>query len=335
MNVSVIVPAHNDRAHLARLLEALAPGLRAHSIEAEVIVVANGCTDGTEAYCDSMGVTCLTFAAGMPPGAARNVGARFAKGRWLAFLDADVLPLDAWFRAAARRVQDDDSGVAVGWPYLVPPNSPWLPLAWEKVRMAGGRLPRYINAGNLLVSRALFERLGGFCDIRVAGEDADFCARVTAAGSRLCFDPELQTHHFGEPATIGGFLRRQFFHAEPLRTVFANAPRSALSFAIMLIIFATGVGLVGAFLIWPRDIRVAFGSLAIGPLVLVAMAVGKAASGWRGRTRFIQKVQMVLACAVLFLARAIGTIWLPPSVRIRTASPDPAGMRKPREGGDG
>jgi glycosyltransferase involved in cell wall biosynthesis len=87
VSISIIIPAHNEEHYLKATLQSLRkqrfPGV-------EVIVVANGCTDGTEnvarSRCDRLVVLsqkCL--------GVARNLGARMAKGDLLIFLDADTI----------------------------------------------------------------------------------------------------------------------------------------------------------------------------------------------------------------------------------------------------
>lgn len=82
--VSVIVPALNEGAVIARLLEALQP-LRA--VGHELIVVDGGSGDDTCRRCDGR-VDRLVETA---PGRARqmNAGAEIARGEWLWFVHAD------------------------------------------------------------------------------------------------------------------------------------------------------------------------------------------------------------------------------------------------------
>jgi glycosyltransferase involved in cell wall biosynthesis len=84
--ISVIIPAHNEEIYLPATLDALK---RQNYSAIEVIVVANGCTDGTaEAAhdrCDR-----LIVLSQKSLGVARNLGARMAKGELLIFLDADT-----------------------------------------------------------------------------------------------------------------------------------------------------------------------------------------------------------------------------------------------------
>src|SRR3954468_23463339 len=49
MKLSVVIPAHNERGSITRTLESLALTLDRESIPYEIVVVADHCSDGTEA----------------------------------------------------------------------------------------------------------------------------------------------------------------------------------------------------------------------------------------------------------------------------------------------
>lgn len=87
--VSVIIPTHN-RSRLVQ--EAVASVLAQKGPSLEVIVVDDGSTDDTPevlaAFGDGIRVIHQPHAG---VSAARNQGARWARGRWLAFLDSDDL----------------------------------------------------------------------------------------------------------------------------------------------------------------------------------------------------------------------------------------------------
>ena len=306
--ISVIVPARRDRRHLARLLPCLAKGFQRHSISFEVVVVANGGDDGTAALCQEFGATCQEYEESLPPGRARNLGVAAAHGRWLALLDADVEPLDSWFVAVRRLMACDDMNVAAGWEVLVPTNLGWLPVAWQHVRMAAARTQRYINTGNLVLARQLFDRAGGFDANRVAGEDAEFGDRIVHAGGRHVFDPELAVIHHGEPNGVQDFFRRQLFHSEPLSIVL-RALGAALNLAIAGILGATIAG--GLLATWLWNVSPAFApiSLLLGPAMLFMFAVLKAAAGWRSSIAASEFPRMVAACVVMLTARTVGTLW--------------------------
>src|SRR5919107_660574 len=86
--LSVIIPVHNGGASLARCLDALrAPRPAAR----EVIVVDDCSTDRSADVARSRGFEVVSLDARRGPAAARNVGARRARGKLLLFLDADVV----------------------------------------------------------------------------------------------------------------------------------------------------------------------------------------------------------------------------------------------------
>ena len=75
--LSVIIPVHNGGAHLPRCLDALlASDLKGH----EVIVVDDGSTDGSGDAARARGFEVLRLDARRGPAAARNEGARRARG---------------------------------------------------------------------------------------------------------------------------------------------------------------------------------------------------------------------------------------------------------------
>jgi hypothetical protein len=307
--ISVVVPAHNDGKHLVRLLPTLVRGFAAHGLSSRIIVVANGgVEDGTPSICAEHGAMCLGYEHSLTPAAARNIGAASAAGDWLVFLDADVEPLDVWFATVHRLVKSGDPHLSAGWEVLVPTDAGWLSIAWQHVRMAAARTQRYINTGNLLIARPLFEKAGGFDAQRVAGEDAEFGERTLAAGANQIFDPGLAALHHGEPRGVGDFFRRQLFHAEPLREVL-RAISSPLNIAIAAILATTILGCLSVLLLWPSARGYAVLMAMLGPSVLLLAAVAKAAAGWRTSIPVTEFGRMVAASAVMLAARTVGTVW--------------------------
>ena len=88
--VSVIIPTYN-RATL--VVEAVASALAQTYRDFEVLVVDDGSTDGTlKALAPFLGeVKLLRLSRRRGVSAARNLGIRAARSRWLAFLDSDDL----------------------------------------------------------------------------------------------------------------------------------------------------------------------------------------------------------------------------------------------------
>lgn len=307
--VSVVVPAHNDAHNLRRLLSALAHGLTRLE-KTEVIVVANGCRDDSAAVCRSFGVRCLERPP-LSPAAARNEGVAVSTGRWLAFLDADTEPTESWFEAlgdlVAGRVDGSPREIA-GWPVIAPREAGWVAHAWQRVRFAPTRLPGTLDCGNLLMSRALFLRIGGFNAGRIAGEDVEICERSIALGQRLLFDPRLTVYHYGEPAGLQQFFVRELFHADPLTTVLKNFRRSVVDSAIVTVLLLAIAGTVGigAAVVFREPLLTLPAVAAVA--VLSGAALAKAAVKWTPGTSWSGLLSMIFLCEVMLTARVLGTV---------------------------
>jgi glycosyltransferase involved in cell wall biosynthesis len=88
--ISVVIPAYNSAAHLARALDSVLAQTRPAE---EILVVDDGSTDATAEVARSYGDAVRLIAqANAGAAAARNAGIRAARGTWIAFLDAD----DEW-----------------------------------------------------------------------------------------------------------------------------------------------------------------------------------------------------------------------------------------------
>lgn len=191
MTVSVVIPARNAARTIVPQLDAIAAQSSAQLIE--VIVADNGSDDDTAAVAmsrsDRLPLRVIDASTRPGPGAARNAGAAVAKGDVLLFCDADDVVMPDWLDALASCVAP--GRVAVGCFRLVDNGSIEVSTAWEPTQH---ELPKYLGqvplaySSTLGLTRADFERVGGFDEALRCGEDADLGIRLRAAGCelRLC-----------------------------------------------------------------------------------------------------------------------------------------------------
>lgn len=159
--LSVILPTLNAAADLPLALESLLPGLEAGLIR-EVIVADGGSTDATRAIAGSTGATLVDSAPGR--GKQLHAGANAARGEWLLFLHADTALSRDWAeRAGAHMDARPDKAGAFRLKYRSDaPEARWLEArANRRARWLG--LP-YGDQG-LLISRALYDEVGGYPDV--------------------------------------------------------------------------------------------------------------------------------------------------------------------------
>ncbi|MFI6921711.1 glycosyltransferase family 2 protein [Nonomuraea spiralis] len=107
--VSVVIPAHNEAKVIGRLLDGLlgeaAPG------EFDVVVVANGCTDGTAEVARPYDVRVLTTPV-PSKSAALRMGDEAARGYPRLYVDADIELSTAAARALAAALAAPDGPLA-------------------------------------------------------------------------------------------------------------------------------------------------------------------------------------------------------------------------------
>ncbi len=208
--ISVIIPTHNRQASLLRTLRALAvQTLPADRIE--VLVVADGCTDGTV---DSLRRHAAPFALrvleqpGRGAAAARNAGAAAATASLLLFIDDDVEPTPALVAAHARAHGAHADRVVLGpYPPVLPGRTDlfrtelrrWWQDHFTTAGQTGHRFTyRDLLSGNVSLSAKLYRRTGGFDPDFSAGahEDWEFGVRLMEAGATFVFAADaLGLHH--------------------------------------------------------------------------------------------------------------------------------------------
>ena len=176
----------------------------------EVIVVIDGSTDGTA---DALRALDLPFPLAVfeqrncGASAARNAGAAAASGEILLFVDDDMEPHP---RLLAEHDRSHREGAEVVFGHLpLHPGAPdnflsagikwWTDGRLERLTAPGARLTLHdLMTGQMSISRALFNRIGGFDPGFTAGgtfgdEDIDFGYRLMRAGHRLEFNPNAIT----------------------------------------------------------------------------------------------------------------------------------------------
>ena len=204
--VSVIIPAKNAAAYIG---ETIASALAQDDVT-EVIVVDDGSTDDTVAIIGSIRDPRLRLATNDATGvsAARNLGARGARGNWLMFLDADdrlrsgaVATLLATAKAAPQAVlvygdynTIDSAGRPIGRRALL--KGRIKPSGHVLERLAGGNF--IVNGGIMLVRLDAFRAAGGFDVSLRYCEDWHCWCRLAALGEfayvpKLLLDYRLHT----------------------------------------------------------------------------------------------------------------------------------------------
>jgi glycosyltransferase involved in cell wall biosynthesis len=212
-DITVVVPVLNGMRFLPQTVPTLLAAGR-HAGQVEFIYVDNGSTDGSDDYLRALGSDGIRIYSrkGDTIAGMRNFGARQGSGQYLSFIDADCSVPERYFEVAVS-VLKSTGAAATGCEIHVPEDPHWIESAWHELHYVGrNRDVRYLNSGNFFVARAAFERVGGFREDMLTGEDAEIGERLVTSGERIRACPEVKAIHFGNPKSIPEFYRRNVWH---------------------------------------------------------------------------------------------------------------------------
>jgi rSAM/selenodomain-associated transferase 2 len=168
--ISAVIPTLNEASRLPATLAALRGAVD------EIVVADGGSGDGTAAAAARAGARVVAAPRGR--GSQLGAGADVASGDWLLFLHADTVLEPGWLaEAAAYMAAPASEAGAAYFAFALDDPSPAArrverAVAW-RCRVLG--LP-YGDQG-LLISRALYRRLGGFRAMPLM-EDVDLARRI-------------------------------------------------------------------------------------------------------------------------------------------------------------
>jgi glycosyltransferase involved in cell wall biosynthesis len=175
MKISVIIPTLNEEAFLPKLLESL----KIQTFrDFEVVVADAKSTDKTRSIAKRFGAKVVD---GGMPGPGRNAGAKAAKGDLFVFLDADVKLPDDFLENVHEEMDYGFYDIATC------EMRPISNLLIDKVMHRAGNLAIKVSQNTnrpyapgfcIIITKRLFERIGGFDPSLKLAEDHDLVTRA-------------------------------------------------------------------------------------------------------------------------------------------------------------
>jgi glycosyltransferase involved in cell wall biosynthesis len=213
------------------------------------------------------------------PSRQRNIGWRAAAAPLVAFVDDDCRADPSWLEELVS-VAEGAPGAVVQGRVRPDPFEQSLFLAPHVRSLHVDPVNPYRQTANILYPHELLERLDGFDEVAVAGEDVGLSLRAEAAGAEFAAAPGALVYHAVESHSLPGILR-QNLKWRHLAYLVKEHPefRRELTLGVFwdldhLTVLLAALGLAGA----PRN-RAALALAA--PYVVRAM--GRRGPGWKAR----------------------------------------------------
>ena len=214
LRFTIIIPTKNRGQVLRQLLDSIGALNDVDRIRPEIIVADNNSSDDTWECINSMAKCFPTTIRSLRveragKSAAINEAVKRSTGNVLVFLDDDVIVEKTWLVAIREFFQNGNCQVGQGFIGLqpVPEDGPEITKLVEIYRT----IPRLeyspdvgtlhsLNGANFFMSRALFNRIGGFDERLGPGasgtsEDVDLARRLIRAGVSIGYAPKAVVYH--------------------------------------------------------------------------------------------------------------------------------------------
>lgn len=181
-HLSIIIPTKNEEENLPKLLASLK---KQTFTDYEIIVADNASTDRTVAIAKKHKARIVE---GGMPGPGRNKGAFHAKGSLLLFFDADVeIESETYLEDMLQEFEEQKADVATC--ILRPASDKIVDKAFYGAYNAFAELTEWFRphaAGTcILIRRHMHEKLNGFNEEAVLGEDMDYVQRAAKEGGKF------------------------------------------------------------------------------------------------------------------------------------------------------
>jgi glycosyltransferase involved in cell wall biosynthesis len=264
LSISAIIPVWNGRAYFRQCLSAI---LEATPPPAEIIVVADGYTDGSWQIAEERGANVLRLPKTGGPARARNLGAAASLGDILLFIDADVVVPREVIGTVERVFRDDPGLAAVFGSYDSEPSetnflSQYKNLFHHYVHQRAREEASTFWAGFGAIRRDVFEREGGF-DERYSQpsiEDIELGYRLKRGGHPVRLRKDLQVKHLKRWGVVSLLKSDLFQRAIPWTALILRDRRfvndlnltlsSRLSVVLVYVLLAAALGALW----WPGSV---------------------------------------------------------------------------------
>ncbi len=215
MEFSVIIPTYNRLSQLKLAIHSI---FKQDFDDYEVIVVDDGCTDGTEQYLRSLATPKLKFISqnNKGPAAARNAGIRLAKGKYIVFTDDDCEVSSNWLSSFKQNYESTGADIIGGVVRNSNKKNIYSEVSQhitsffvEYLNKEGGSSP-FLTSNNIAYRADVLKKVGGFDERfrKAGGEERALNWRILCASGKSIYKSEIIIEHNHE-MDLSGFVKQQ------------------------------------------------------------------------------------------------------------------------------
>lgn len=217
--VSIIILTYNSLKFIEKCLESV---LNTNYEKFEIVIVDNGSTDGTveliqKRFGEEEKIKLIVNRENVGFAEGNNVGAKFAKGKYIVFLNADTIVDPNWINEVVK-VMENNPDIGVCQSKLLLMDKPeFFDSAGDFIdkygvmMRRGGDIPEKdigqydrveeifsARGAAMIIRKDLFEEIGGFDTMYfLTYEDIDLCWRARLNGHKIFFVPKSIVYHKG------------------------------------------------------------------------------------------------------------------------------------------
>ncbi|MFQ5601686.1 MAG: glycosyltransferase [bacterium] len=213
IDLSIIIPSFNSKKTIRHTLKALCE--QTTQFEYEIIVVDSS-NDGSEKIIEREfpQVKLIRLRKQTYPGTGRNLGVRNARGRFVAFTDADCLPDTDWVERIIQTFSERQTEAVGG---CLINGYRWSLTAWvghliefnEWTETTPAGFVTNIPSANLAYQRQAFTKYDEYFPDYLGSEDTILNWQMQKKGARLYFDPKIRLVHLNRSA-LGKLFKHQY-----------------------------------------------------------------------------------------------------------------------------
>lgn len=300
MNFSIIIPVKELNDYLKESIPIM---LNLDYKEFEIIILPNDRPEKVPEFVDNKKIRIIPSGR-VSPAIKRDIGAKAAKGKYLAFIDDDAYPRKDWLSVAESTFKKKKAAALAG-PAITPKNNTMSQKAsglFFETLIGGGRMDyRYKPARksfyvmdfptvNLIVEKDAFFEAGGFDNKFWPGEDTKFCLDLIKRGHKIWYSNRLIVWHhrrklmrphlkqIGNYGKHRGYFAKRFpqtslnmTYIAPSIFLLGNIGLLSLSFADVLFLKIWGVLITIYFLIAFIDVFMRTSNIIIGLMTIVTV----------------------------------------------------------------